>query len=115
MQISPQITFRGLSSSDAIDAALRKHISKLEQFYDRIISCRVMVETSHRHQQGNLYHIRINLAVPGRELVVNRNPPEHQQNEDIYVAMRDAFNTAERELKDYAQLQRGEVKSHESS
>lgn len=112
MQLNPQITFRGISSSAAIDTNLRNHIDKLEEFYDRIMNCRVMVETSHRHHQGNLYHIRIDLTVPGGELVVNRDPPEHQQSEDIYVAIRDAFNAAERELKDYAQRQRQEVKTH---
>jgi ribosomal subunit interface protein len=113
MQLSPQITFRGISSSPAIDANLRNHIDKLEEFYDRIMSCRVMVEKSRRHYQGNLYHIRIDLTVPGGELVVNRNPPEHQESENIYVAIRDAFDAAERELKDYAQRQRQEVKTHE--
>lgn len=115
MQLNPQITFRGISSSEAIDANLRKHIDKLEEFYDRIIRCRVMVETFHRHHQGNLYQIRIDLTLPGGELVVNRNPPEHQASEDIYVAIRDAFDAAERKLKDYAQRQRGEVKTHEQS
>ncbi|MGQ9872399.1 HPF/RaiA family ribosome-associated protein [Leptodesmis sp.] len=111
MQLNPQITFRGISSSAAIDTNLRNHIDKLEEFYDRIMNCRVMVETSHRHHQGNLYHIRIDLTVPDGELVVNRDPPEHQQSEDIYVAIRDAFNAAERELKDYAQRQRGLVRN----
>lgn len=112
MQLTPQITFRGFSSSEAIDARLDEHIERLGKFYDRIMGCRVMVEASYRHRHGNLYHIRIDLTVPGAELVVNRNPPQRQEHEDIYVAMRDAFNAAERELKDYAQRQRGEVKTH---
>lgn len=112
MKLTPQITFRGMSSSDAVDANLRKHIDRLEGFYDRIMNCRVMVELSHRHHQGNLYHIRIDLTVPGAELVVNRTPPGHKEYEDIYVVIRDAFNAAERELKNYVQRQRGETKTH---
>ena len=115
MQLTPQITFRGMSSSEAIDANLRKHIEKLEAFYDRIMGCRIVVDTSHRHHQGNLYDIRIDLTVPGKELVVNRTPPADQKHEDIYVAIRDAFDAAERILKDYAQRQRGEIKTHEVS
>jgi len=115
MQLMPQITFRGMSSSAAIDTNLRSRIDKLNEFYDHIMNCRVMVETSHRHHQGNLYHIRIDLTVPGSELVANRDPPEHQENEDIHVAIRDAFDAAERELKDYAQCQRGDVKTHKVS
>ncbi len=112
MQLTPQITFRGVSPSDALNATLNRHIDKLETFYDRIMNCRVMVECSHRHQHGDLYHIRIDVTVPGKELVITRNPPEHQENEDIYVAIRDAFNTAERILKDFAAQQRGDVKVH---
>lgn len=112
MQLTPQITFRGMSSSAAIDADIRKHIDKLEVFYDRIMNCRVMVEVSHRHRQGNLYHIRIDLTVPGGELVIKRSPPEHQEYEDLYVAIRDAFNTVERTLKNYVQRQRSKVKTH---
>jgi ribosomal subunit interface protein len=115
MQLTPQITFRGISSSEAIDNRLRKQIEKLEKYYDRIMGCRVMVETSHRRHHGNLYHIRIDLTVPGGELVVNRTPPEHQEHEDIYTAIRDAFGTAERELKEYAQRQRGDIKTHAGS
>ena len=115
MKLTPQITFRGISSSAALEAALHKHIEKLETFYDRIMNCRIMVETSHRHHQGNLYHIRIDLTVPGGELVVNRSSSEHQEYEDIYAAIRDAFHATEQELKNYAQRQRGEVKTHEGS
>lgn len=111
MPLTPQITFRGMSSSPSVEANLRGHIEKLESFYDRIMNCRVMVETSHRHHQGNLYHIRIDLTVPGGELVISRNPPK-QEYEDIYVAIQDAFDAIERKLKDYVQRQRGEVKTH---
>jgi ribosome-associated translation inhibitor RaiA len=73
-----------------------------------------MVEVPHRHhRKGHLYHIRIDLTVPGAELVVKRDPPQHQAHEDIYVAIRDAFDSAERQLKEYAERQRGEVKTHE--
>jgi ribosomal subunit interface protein len=114
MQLTPQITFRNLDPSDAIEANIRKHCAKLDEFYDRIMSCRIVVEAPHRHHhQGKLYHVRIDLNVPGGELVIRRDPPEHQTHEDIYVAIRDAFNSAERELREYAQRQRGYVKTHE--
>jgi ribosomal subunit interface protein len=114
MKLTPQITFRNLEPSAAIEGNIQKHIAKLDTFYDRIMDCRVMVEVPHRHhRKGHLYHLRIDLTVPGGELVVNRDPPEHQVNEDIYVAIRDAFNSAERELRHYAERQRGDIKTHE--
>ncbi len=113
MQLPLQITFRNVPSSVAIEAKIREKTEKLNKLYSRLMGCRVAVEAPHRHHQGNLYHIRIDLTVPGGELVVNRTPSGHQAHEDIYVALRDAFDAAKRELQDYVRRQRGDVKTHE--
>ncbi len=110
---TPQIIWQNLSPSDAIETKIHKHIAKLEKFSDRLSDCRVVIEVPHRHHhQGNIYHIQINLTVPGSEFVINRQPPAQQTHEDLHIAIRDAFESAERQLKDYAQQQRGEVKTH---
>ena len=115
MQQPLQITYRDFPRSDALDADIRDKAAKLEQFYDRIMACRVVVEAPHsHHHQGNLFHIRIDLTVPGSELVVKRAPKEHHAHEDPYVAVRDAFDAARRQLQDYARKQRGKVKNHET-
>lgn len=106
MNLAPQITFRNLPPSEAVESSIRDHITKLNRYYDHITSCRVVVEGSTRHHQGNLYHIAIDLRVPGKELVVKRDPGHNQAHEDIYVAIRDAFDTAERELKEFVERQR---------
>ena len=113
MQLPLQVTFRNIPPSEALEAKIHEKVDKLEKFYDRLIGCRVALEVPHRHHQGNLYHIRIDLTVPGGELVVDRTPPEHQAHEDIYVAVHDAFDAAKRKLQDYARLQRQDVKTHE--
>ncbi|NWF62353.1 MAG: HPF/RaiA family ribosome-associated protein [Fischerella sp.] len=114
MQLPLQITFHKMTPSEAIEAKIRRCAAKLERFYNRIISCRVIVDAPHRHQRnGKQYHVRIDLTVPNAELVVNRYPPKHQSYEDIYVAIRDAFDAAKRELQDYARLRRHETKTHE--
>lgn len=107
-----QITFRNVDRSPAVEARIREHAAELERFFDRIVSCRVAIEVPQRRRQGNLCHIRIDLKVPGKEIVVKRDPPEHQAHEDIYVAVRDAFNAVRRQLEDHARRQRGDVKSH---
>ncbi len=108
MEIPLQITVRDLSPSDAIEAHIRERAVRLERFHDRIVGCRVVVEAPHRHRhQGVLYHVRIDLTVPGGELVVKR-----ESNEDAYVAVRDAFDAARRRLEDYARRQRGVLKTH---
>ena len=114
MQIPLQITFHDLPPSDAIEAQIRQKVEKLNRFYDRIISCRVVVEAPHRHHhQGNIYHVRIDLTVPQGELVINRNSSQNHAHEDLYVAIRDAFAAAQRRLKSYAAVQRNKTKIHE--
>ncbi len=114
MQIPLQITFHDLPPSDAIEAQIRQKVEKLNRFYDRIISCRVVVEAPHRHHhQGNIYHVRIDLTVPQGELLINRNSSQNHAHEDLYVAIRDAFAAAQRRLKSYAAVQRNKTKIHE--
>jgi len=114
MQLPLQITFRGIPPSAAIESKIRSKSAKLDVLYDRIMGCRVVVEAPHRrHHQGRLYHVRIDLTLPGGELVVNRDPAEHHAYEDAYVAIRDAFDAAARQLEDYARRQRADTKIHE--
>lgn len=108
MKIPLQLTTRRVSLSETAVAAIRKKAAKLEALFDNLVSCRVMVEAPHRHKhQGLLYNVRIDLTMPGRELVVKREP-----HEDIYVAIRDAFDAARRQLLSFARRQRGDVKAH---
>ncbi|MDH5573205.1 MAG: HPF/RaiA family ribosome-associated protein [Gammaproteobacteria bacterium] len=114
MKIPLQITFRDFPQSDALEANIREKADKLEEYYDQIISCRVMVEAPHgHHHKGNLFHIRVDITVPGDEIVVSRSPDQHHAHEDAYVAVRDAFNAARRQLQDFAKKQRRHVKTHE--
>lgn len=109
MQIPLQITIRDIEHSDVLDAHIRDKVKKLDDFFDRIISCRVVVELPHKHHhQGKQFNVRIDIGVPGSEIVVNRD-----HHEDIYVALRDAFDVAKRQLEDYARKMRGDTKSHE--
>jgi len=97
-----------MSHSDAIEAKINEKSSKLESFYERIMGCRVVVEElQRRHRRGNLYSVRIDITVPGKELAVSR-----QENEDAYVAIRDAFDAAVRLLEEHGRQKRGVVKAH---
>ncbi|KPK68141.1 MAG: RNA polymerase subunit sigma-54 [Acidithiobacillales bacterium SM23_46] len=108
MQIPLQVTFRDIEHSDAVETRIREKAEKLQRYYDRIMGCRVVVEMPQRHKhQGKLHSVRIDLTVPGAELVAN-----HTQHEDVYVAIRDAFDAMSRQLEDFARKQRGEVKTH---
>lgn len=108
-----QITFRNIDASPAVEAKIRERARELEQFFDRIVSCRVVIEAPNRRRHGDLYHVRVDLKVPGHEIVVKRDPPEHHAHEDIYVAVRDSFDAVRRQLEDHVRRRRGDVKVHE--
>src|SRR5687768_12947793 len=110
MKMQLQITTRDIPHSEALEGHIRQKAEKLETFYPNIIGCRVVVEIPHKHKhQGNLFNVRLDITVPGKELVVTREP-----NEDVYVALRDAFDAAKRQLEDFGRRQRGEVKAHQA-
>jgi ribosome-associated translation inhibitor RaiA len=108
MQIPLQVTFRNLAHSAAIESAIHDKAAKLETVHDRIQSCRVVVEGDglHKHH-GRKYNVRVDVHIPGHEFAVTR-----EQNEDVYVAIRDAFDAARRKLEALARVRRGEIKKH---
>ena len=115
MQLPLEITFRGIPHSDAVEARIREKAAKLEQFCHNIVSCKVAVESEHHnHHQGNLYKVRIDISVPNKHILVSRDHHDKQAHEDVYVALRDAFSTATRQLEEYVRIQRGEVKNHKA-
>jgi ribosome-associated translation inhibitor RaiA len=102
-----QITAREVSLSEVAEDDIRAKAENLDTYYDGIISCRVVIEGPGRHHRRGPYAVKIDLTVPGSELVV-----DHQTDADLYVAIRDAFDAARRRLEDYARRQRGDVKVH---
>jgi ribosomal subunit interface protein len=110
LQVPLQITIRDVPRSEALEAHIRQKAAKLEEFYARITSCRVTVEELRKHHhQGRQFRVRIDVRVPGhRELVVDRD-----HDEDVYVALRDAFDAMARQLEDVTREQRGDTKVHE--
>jgi cold shock CspA family protein len=130
-----------MERSEAVEAHIREAAQKLDVFCDEIMGCRVLVEIPHQHhRKGKLYHVRIDLTVPGAEFVIKRAPklvtdtptrfhkaPDEMQleesrelskyavHDDIQLSIRDAFDAARRKLQDYARRRRGVLKVHEGS
>lgn len=131
--IPTQVTFRGLLHSDALESEVRERVAWLEQFYPGIVRCRVLVELPHRHRHdGRHFHVHIDLTVPGGPpIVISHEPSMHGRLKDVEegahhketeieavnryaaVAVRQAFDSARRQLEDFAREQRGVVKTHE--
>jgi ribosome-associated translation inhibitor RaiA len=113
MESPLQITFRHMESSPALAARIRQRADELDQFFGRIVSCRVVVECHHmRHRQGGLFEVHIDLTVPGAELVSSRDHGLDHAHEDAHVAVRDAFNAARRRLEDFARERRDAAIAH---
>lgn len=108
METPLQISLRGIAHSDVLHNAIQQKAKKLERYYAHIMSCRVVLElTARHHRKGKQYSARIDLKVPGGEIAVT-----HEHDEDLQIALRDAFDAARRRLEDYARGQRGDVKRH---
>lgn len=109
-----QIAFHNLQPSDAVESRINELAAGLESFYDRIQNCSVVVDVPHRHhKEGNLYQVRIDLKVPGAELVVKRDPVHQLEYQELDSAIHEAFDDARRQLEDHAHKHRGNVKTHE--
>lgn len=108
-----QITFRNLPHSDVLETWIRDWAAKLDRVSDRIERGEVVIELPHRrHRHGQQFHVRIHLAVPGEDVVIDRDPGPDEAHEDPYVAVRDSFHAARRQLEDRVRLLRGDVKAH---
>jgi cold shock CspA family protein len=116
MQVPLQITLRNVTVSEDLDAYIRERAAKLDEICETIISCRVVLEEPHKHKQkGNLYHVALEVIIPGETIVVNREPDLHQAHEDKHVVVRDAFDAAQRQLRDFIGRRKGKVKTHEET
>lgn len=131
MPVTPIITFRGARRSAAMVKAIEERVDALGRVHARITSCRVLVEFGEsRHTNGNRYHVRIDLAVPGGEIVVGDQPStrrlalgagkerptkvDEAATDEKYLrtALQHAFSVTRRRLQDFTRKQRGDVKTH---
>jgi ribosome-associated translation inhibitor RaiA len=124
-----QTSFRHLPPSPALVARIEAEVGKLRRYFDGITHCRVVVVAPHRHHRsGRRYALRIELGVPRERLVITHQPPApavradapaatkrdegDAAHKDALVAVRDAFDAAQRQLKEYVRRLRGDVKAH---
>jgi cold shock CspA family protein/ribosome-associated translation inhibitor RaiA len=111
MKVPLQVVFRHTNRSDGVEARIHERAEKLDRIYNQIMTGRVVVDLpQQRHRKGKIFLVRIDLTVPGRELVVGRGPLLNHAHEDVYVAVEDAFDAMERILKEFSREIQGEVK-----
>jgi ribosome-associated translation inhibitor RaiA len=107
MQLPLQIAVRNTEITDDVEALIRRSAARLDQQYDRVTACRILVEVPQRHRSGApiLYNARLDITVPGGEIVIKRKP-----RDDLLTAVQDAFEAAGRRLQDFVRRRRGDIK-----
>lgn len=105
MQTPLQITFRHMDSSPAVEARIREHVDHLERFHKDITSCHVVIEAPPAHRRhGAPFDVSIDLTVPGQEIALRTGHSERESHADVYVALRDGFDSVKRILHEYQEL-----------
>ena len=115
MQVPIHISFRNTEPSAAVEAFIREKAAALERFSQRITALAVAIECPPRRPRGGkFYQVHLRLSMPGKDILVGRDRMKDESHRDVYVAIRDAFSAASRQLQDYARTIRGDVKTHEA-
>ena len=95
-----QVLFHNIDQTSALSQAVQKRIDKLARYCDQILSGRVVLDAPHNHHhKGKVYAVAIEIHVSSKKIIVNQGQHNNHAHEDLYIAIRDAFNAAERKLK----------------
>ena len=95
-----QVTFHGISRSEAVEQAVQKELNDLSKFDRNLGPCHATI-TQEGHQTMGAYTVRVTIVASGSDLVVSRT------NNDVMLAIREAFDTLRRSVKDAAERLRG--------
>lgn len=108
MKIAPEITYRDVRKTEALETLVEQQIAKLERYCNYMNSCRVSIEKTHdRPSSGSPYRVRIDITLPpNHELAVAHNPGEAKQYEPVETVIREAFEAARRQVVEQVERQR---------
>ena len=101
MKSAVDVVYRDMNSSASLNEAITKKIEKLHRYTDQIIHSRIVLDTPHNHKhKGKQFRASLEIDLKGSPIAIT------QDNESIHVAVRDAFITAERKIKQLSARQR---------
>ncbi len=100
MKYPLSVTFHNTRRSERVEEEVKEFAERLDKYHDRIQHCEVIIDKPHHHKsKGNEFHVKILLSVPGQKLVVNSTTPKHGDHTSLHVALKDAFDSARRQVK----------------
>lgn len=113
MQTEPQIVFKGLDRSDAMESRVRDRLARLDRF-GRLTSCRVVIEADHRSAEGFKppVSIHVEVNIPKHTLVAKETESQRDAKGDGMAFVNRAFDAIQRQMEDEARIMRGDVKHH---
>jgi ribosome-associated translation inhibitor RaiA len=104
MNAPVEVHFHGIQRSEAIEQRVREKVAKLEKHFERMTSCRVVLEATQRTAlKPKVYCIKIEIGVPRqRPIVVCHERVGSHASEELTMALRDAFETVLRKIEGVA-------------
>lgn len=96
-----QVSFHGMETSAALEARIRERFEQLERRCPGLTLCRVSIEKESRHHRtSNQFRVGLLLHRRGRDIVAGKGNAKDQGHADVYAALRDSFDSAERQLEE---------------
>ena len=106
-QVPTHITFRNMDEPQGLADQIHAKVAGLEKLYPRLTAARVTIERrTHRHPVGELFQVLIDITIPGAELVVSREPSDHDAYQDLRTIVHGAFDDIRRQLENHVSRQR---------
>ena len=114
MDLPLQISFRNMDSSQAVETKVRERVDKLEHYFSHLTSCRVIIAAPPRQGGGSqVFHVTIEMGVPRKGELVVKNDDAHEKHKDVYMALGDTFDVAERRLRKFSERMEGKTNRHQ--
>ncbi|MDH4130691.1 MAG: HPF/RaiA family ribosome-associated protein [Gemmatimonadota bacterium] len=103
MAFTIDITSRDVPLPAIEEDLIRRAVESLARYGPRILHCQAVVDVPHRRPGGEpvAWVVRLSLAVPGKDILINRQPKP-----TLREALDDARQAAQRRLRDRARSRR---------
>lgn len=115
MKTPLEISFKGLDKSRAVESKVAERATRLEKHFDRMTHVRVVVSAPNKlAHKGKNFEVKLEIGIPGASpLIISEVPEGNDARSDLMMAIRNAFDSAERRLDELAERLGGSAKKAE--
>jgi hypothetical protein len=102
MSVPLQVVYWNTKRSASVENYIRERVDALEKHVGGLTRCRVVVAHPHSHHRyGAVFCVQVDLTGASGEVVVLPDPADDYTHEDVFVAIRDAFDDARHRLEEH--------------